>query len=144
MKIDTPRVVVAGLLGTAAMTVVGLYAAPLMGLPAMNPAVMLAGAMGGNLVLGWIGHFGIGVTLAAMYAVVGPSLPGGPALRGALWGIAPFLAAQIVVMPLMGMPLLSGSVSMALGSLVGHLVYGAVLGVVYGYGWRHEPVAAPA
>lgn len=144
MKIDTARVIVAGLLGTAAMTIVGVYAAPLMGLPPMNPAVMLAGAMGGNLALGWIAHFGIGVTLAAMYATVGPSLPGGPAVRGALWGIAPFLAAQIVVMPVMGMPLFSGSVSMATGSLVGHLVYGAVLGLVYGYGWQDEPMAAPA
>jgi hypothetical protein len=45
--------------------------------------------------------------------------------------------AQIVVMPMMGMPLFSGSAVMAMGSLVGHLVYGAVVGGMYG------PVAAP-
>ena len=32
---------------------------------------MLAGAMGGSIVLGWIGHFMIGVTLAVGYAAVG-------------------------------------------------------------------------
>lgn len=59
-------------------------------------------------------------------------LPGPPALKGALYGIAPFLLAQIVVMPMMGMPLFSGSAAMAIGSLIGHLVYGAVVGAIYG------------
>ena len=40
--------------------------------------------------------------------------------------------AQIIVMPMLGMPLYSGSAVMAKGSLVGHLVYGAVVGSVYG------------
>jgi hypothetical protein len=33
---------------------------------------------------------------------------------------------------MMGMPLFSGSMVMAMGSLIGHLVYGAVVGAVYG------------
>jgi uncharacterized membrane protein YagU involved in acid resistance len=114
------------------MTVVGLYMAPMMGLPPMNPAVMLAGAMGGNLALGWMAHFMIGVTLAAGYALVGSALPGPGFIRGALYGIAPFLMAQILVMPMMGMPVFSGSAALAMGSLVGHLVYGGVVGGIYG------------
>lgn len=144
MKVDIPRVVVAGIAGTAVMTVVGLYAAPLLGMPAMNPAAMLAGAMGGSVVLGWAAHFMIGITLAAMYAVVAPALPGPNPVRGALWGIAPFLMAQIVVMPMMGMPVFSGSVALAMGSLVGHLVYGAVVGAVYGAGSSEEVIPAAA
>ncbi len=35
-------------------------------------------------------------------------------------------------MPMMGMPLFSGSVTLAMGSLVGHLFYGGVVGGVYG------------
>jgi hypothetical protein len=131
-NIQIGRAVVAGLIGTVVMTAVGLWVAPLMGMPAMNPAQMLAGAMGGNLALGWMAHFMIGTILAVGYAVVAPSLPGAPALRGALYAIAPFLMAQIIVMPMMGMPLFSGSAVMAVGSLVGHLMYGAVLGSVYG------------
>jgi hypothetical protein len=132
MRIALGRAVAAGVLGTAVMTVVGLYIAPLMGMPAMNPAEMLAGAMGGNMALGWIGHFMIGTVLALGYALFGGVLPGSGAVRGALYGIAPFLLAQIVVMPMMGMPFFSGSASMAMGSLVGHLIYGAVVGAVYG------------
>ena len=136
------RAATAGIVGTVAMTLVGLYLAPLMGMPPMNPAAMLAGAMGGNAVLGWAGHFMIGILLAVGYAAVAaPALPGPVAIRGALYGLAPWLLAQVVVMPMMGMPLFSGSMVMAMGSLVGHLVYGAVVGAVYGPPAR---VAEPA
>lgn len=132
MRINLGRTVIAGVIGTAVMTVVGLYLAPMMGLPPMNPAVMLAGAMGGSLALGWMAHFIIGVTLAAGYALVGAALPGPGLVRGAIYGIAPFLMAQIVVIPMMGMPVFSGSAALAMGSLVGHLVYGGVVGGIYG------------
>lgn len=131
-NIKLGRAVVAGLIATAVMTAVGLWVAPMMGIPAMNPAQMLAGVMGGVLVLGWLAHFMIGTVLAILYAFVAPLLPGPPAVRGALYGIAPFLLAQIVVMPMMGMPAFSGSVVMAMGSLIGHVVYGGVVGRVYG------------
>ena len=131
-NIQIGRAIVAGLIGTVVMTAVGLWVAPLMGMPAMNPAQMLAGAMGGNLALGWMAHFMIGTILAVGYGAAAPFLPGAPALRGALYGIAPFLMAQIIVIPMMGMPLFSGSAVMAVGSLVGHLMYGAVIGSVYG------------
>ena len=132
MNLDIGRAGIAGIVGTAAMTVTGLYVAPLMGVPPMNPAVMLAGAMGGSLLLGWVAHFMIGVTLAVGYAVVARALPGSAIVRGALYGVGPFLLAQIVVMPMMGMPLFSGSATMAFGSLVGHVIYGGVVGAVYG------------
>lgn len=131
-RIDIGRSVAAGVLATAVMTAVGLWVAPLMGMPAMNPAEMLAGSMGGMLALGWIAHFMIGTVLALIYALVAPWLMGPPVLRGALYGIAPFLLAQLVVMPMMGMPIFSGSAVMALGSLIGHLVYGGVVGGVHG------------
>jgi uncharacterized membrane protein YagU involved in acid resistance len=105
----------------------------------MNPAEMLAGAMGGSIVLGWIGHLMIGVILAIGYAIVAHALPGQAWLRGALYGIAPWLLAQLVVIPMMGMPVFSGSAVMAMGSLIGHLVYGAVVGAIYG-----APVSEPA
>jgi hypothetical protein len=132
MNIDLKRALLAGITGTAVMTAVGLWVAPMIGMPPMNPATMLADAMGGIVALGWVGHFMIGIILAVIYALVASRLPGAPAVRGALFGIAPFLLAQIVVIPMMGMPIFSGSVVMAMGSLIGHLVYGAVVGVVYG------------
>lgn len=140
MNIKLGRAIVAGIIGTAVMTAVGLWVAPLMGMPAMNPAEMLAEPMGGSMALGWIAHFMIGTILALIYAVVAPWLPGAPALRGALYGIAPFLVAQIVVVPMMGMPVFSGSVVMAMGSLIGHLIYGAVVGGIYGDVPARRPV----
>ena len=137
MKRNWGKAAVAGLVGTAAMTIVGLYVAPMMGMPAMNPADMLAGQMGGNMMAGWAGHLMIGVVLAEIYAVVAPSLPGAPALRGALFAVAPWLVAMVVMMPMMGMGLFGGAMAGAVGSLLGHLVYGSIVGAIYG-----DPVAA--
>lgn len=142
MNIKVGQVLLAGIIGTAAMTAVGLWVAPLMGMPPMNPAVMLAGAMGGSMALGWMAHFMIGIILAAGYAVVGSRFPGPGFVRGALYGVIPFFMAQLLVMPMMGMPLFSGSAAMAMGSLVGHLVYGGFVGGVYGE--ANEVKAAPA
>ena len=132
MRLNYGRTLLAGVAGTAVMTMIGVWGAPMMGLPPMNPATMLASAMGGMLAAGWAAHFMIGVVLAAGYALVASRLPGPVAARGALFAIAPWLAAQLIVMPMMGMPLFSGSVALAMGSLIGHLAYGGVVGVVEG------------
>ncbi len=138
MKINFGKAILAGILGTLVMTAVGLWAAPMMGIPRMNPADMLAQQMGGSAALGWAGHLMIGTILAVIYAGVSSRLAGPFALRGALFGLAPYLMAQLLVMPMMGMPLFSGSLSLAMGSLVGHLIYGAVVGAVYGAGAETE------
>lgn len=133
MRQNYIRVVGAGLAGTLVMTAIGLWIAPAMGLPRMNPAEMLASKMGGVAILGWLGHMMIGSILALIYAAFAASrLPGPPAVRGAVFSLVPWLMAQVVVIPMMGMPLFSGSMTMAMGSLVGHLVYGAVVGAIVG------------
>jgi len=140
MGLNVKKAVGAGIVGTAVMTMVGVWGAPMMGMPRMNPAEMLAGKMGGNLVLGWMAHFMVGIILAVFYGMVAPSLPGAPWIRGALFGVAPWLMQQLAVMPMMGMGLFSGSMALAGGSLLGHLVYGAVVGAIYGA----PPAATPA
>ncbi len=133
MKPSTTRVITAGVLGTLIMTLVGVYIAPMIGIPRMNPADMLASVMGRLTILGWMGHLMIGVVLAFIYSTVALArLPGPAAARGMLFSIAPWLMAQIVIMPMMGMGLFSGSAALAAGSLIGHLAYGAVLGGVAG------------
>ncbi len=139
MNINFGRAALAGSLGPVRMTVVGLYAAPLLGIPAMNPADMLADQMGRNALLGWIGHFMIGVIFAEVYAVVAGFLPGPVVVRGALFALAPWLLAQVAVMPMMGMGFFSGAMNLAMGSLIGHIIYGGVVGAVYG-----EPSPGPA
>ena len=144
MKPNISRAIAGGVLGTLVMTVVGVYVAPMMGIPAMNPANMLAGPMGGSVVLGWMGHLMIGIVLAIIYVTVALTrLPGPAAVRGALFSLAPWLMAQIVVMPMMGMGLFSGSMVLAGGSLIGHLVYGVVLGGVTGAPERQAAAEGP-
>ena len=132
MQINWMKAAIAGIVATLVMTMVGVWGAPMMGMPAMNPADMLAMKMGNNIMLGWAGHLMIGVILALIYAKVGGMLRGPAPIRGAVFAIAPWLVAQVMVMPMMGMGLFSGSMTMAVGSLIGHLVYGATLGAIYG------------
>lgn len=130
-RINVRRAIVAGLAGTAAMTAL-MLAPPMRGMPPLNIGEMLGSMMGGIVALGWVAHFMIGVVLALNYATVfAAHLPGPAPVRGALFAIVPWLMAQLVVMPMMGAGLFSGSALTAAGSLMGHLVYGAVLGAVY-------------
>ncbi len=132
MKLNVGRAVLAGLAGTAVMTMLMLLA-PRMGMPPMNVGAMLGSVMGGNVALGWAAHFMIGTILALGYAVgFAARIPGAPAVRGVIFSLLPWLMAQLVVMPMMGMGLFSGSMLAAGGSLMGHVVYGAVAGQIYG------------
>jgi uncharacterized membrane protein YagU involved in acid resistance len=126
------KAVVAGLVATTAMTML-MMVAPSMGMPKMDIAGMLASKMGGIRALGWMAHFVIGSVLALVYAArFARRIPGRAFIRGAVYSLLPWLVAQVVVMPMMGMGLFSGSMAMAGGSLLGHVVYGAVLGGIYG------------
>jgi vacuolar-type H+-ATPase subunit I/STV1 len=53
-----------------------------------------------------------------------------------LWGVILWFLAQVMVMPMMGMGVFSSRTpepAMAvLGSLMGHLIYGAILGALAG------------
>ena len=79
-------------------------------------------------------HFVIGTVLAITYATTlfVTRLPSPGVVRGALYGLVPWIVAQLMVMPMMGAGLFGGSFGAAFGSLMGHLVYGAVLGGIYG------------
>ncbi|MFU8803510.1 MAG: DUF6789 family protein [Bradymonadaceae bacterium] len=130
--INIVKAIVAGLLGTAVMTAFMLMA-PLMGMPPMNIGEMLGSMMGGITSLGWVMHFMIGTVLAIGYAAIfATRLPGPPAARGAIFSLIPWLMAQVVVMPMMGAGFFSGSMLVAGGSLVAHLIFGVVVGGVYG------------
>lgn len=134
------RAVAAGVVGTAVMTAVLLWA-PLAGLPklaigellstflAVSVAVFRVGPVGG-----WVIHGLVGIALALVYAgVFATRLPGKPVVRGALYGFLVFLVAQVVFMPAVGAGVFSrGDVAMIVGSLIGHLVYGGLVGGIYG------------
>lgn len=128
------RAALGGFVGTVAMTAMMYVVAPMMGLH-MDIAAMLGSMLGGSWLAGLMMHFINGtvifpaVYVYALYA----HLPGSPAIRGTVWGLALWLVAQTVVMPMMGAGLFSsamGGVMAAMGSLIGHLLYGSLLGVI--------------
>lgn len=133
------RAIIAGLAGTVMMTLF-TYMGQFMNIKMDIPA-MLSTMFGGNLVLGWVMHFMIGIILGVNYGAlfyskfnINPTW-----LRGAIFAIVPWLMAQIVVMPMMniinGMSyssgFFSGSIMMAMASLMGNFVFGAVIGFIY-------------
>jgi len=138
-KVNLSSVVISGIIATSAMTMM-MLAAPLMGMPKMNISKMLGNVMGNNEILGWMTHFVIGIVLAFIYgAIFFRKFNQKGWLDGILYSILPFLAAQLMVMPMMmvinGMSftsgIFSGSIIMAMGSLIGHIIFGAVLGTIY-------------
>lgn len=128
------RAVVGGFAGTEAMTMMMYLVAPMMGLN-MDIAAMLGSVLGGSWTAGLVMHFVNGsiifpaIYVHALYA----QLPGSPAVKGTTWGVVLWLVAQVVVMPMMGAGLFSsamGGMMAAMGSLVGHVLYGSVLGAI--------------
>lgn len=139
---------VAGLVATTAMTIF-TYMAPLMGFE-MDIPKMLANTMGGPIIVGWITHFMVGEILAINFgAIFLSAVNKNPNLKtGSLFGLIPWFIAQVMVMPMMSLMgggsysngLFSGSMMVAMASLVGHLIYGAILGKIY----KPETVVATA
>ena len=135
MRPNVTRLVLGGLVGTMAMTAMMMYmVAPMMGVR-MDIAAMLGSMLGGSWAAGMAMHFINGTVLFPLvygYLLVS-RLPGPPLLRGALWGVVLWLIAQTMVMPMMGAGLFSaaaGGMVAAVGSLVGHVLYGTILGTV--------------
>lgn len=130
------RAVLGGFVGTMAMTAMMYLVAPMMGLR-MDIAAMLGSMLGMGWAAGMMMHMVNGaVVFPAIYTFVFYGrLPGSPAARGLTWGVALWLLAQVVVMPMMGGGLFSsamGGMMAAAGSLVGHLLYGGALGLIAG------------
>lgn len=147
MRNDTTigRAMLGGLAGTLMMTAMMYVAAPMMGLQ-MDIAGMLGSMLGGSWTAGLMMHLLNGVVVFPLVftLALASRLPGSWAVRGALWGGALWLIAQLVVMPMMGGGIFSsamGGPMAAMASLVGHLLYGGVFGAVAG---SREPRIAHA
>lgn len=130
------RSMLGGLVGTAMMTAMMYFVAPMMGLN-MDIAAMLGSMLGGSWAAGMAMHFVNGtVIFPLIYAyVLYALLPGSPAVKGAAWGVVLWLLAQAVVMPMMGGGFFSmamGGMMAVAGSLMGHLLYGVLLGAIAG------------
>lgn len=130
------RSILGGFAGTLVMTGMMYMVAPMMGLH-MDIAQMLGSMLANNWTAGMMMHFVNGTIIFPMiYAyLLFQWLPGNPTMKGAAWGVILWLLAQVMVMPMMGGGFFSmamGGMMAAMGSLVGHLLYGGILGAIAG------------
>jgi alcohol dehydrogenase (cytochrome c) len=131
---------IAGFAGVTALSILMLIKSRLGLLPELNPIAdivnILNGYTGADLPMaaGWVGHFVIGsIAWGAAYALLEPIFPGPAIVKGLVFALIAWLAMMILFMPLAGRGFFAMSLGapLALATLVVHLVYGAVLGVVY-------------
>lgn len=145
MRPSVIRSIAGGVAGTTVMTLMMYIVAPMMGIH-MDIAQMLGSMLGNSWSAGLVMHFMNGAVIFPLVfaLVLYDRLPGGPILKGTAWGVILWIVAQVVVMPMMGAGFFSlamGGIMPAMGSLIGHLLYGAILGAIVG---APEPVGVPS
>ena len=97
-----------------------------LGFPRVPVWEVLADKLNAPILIGWVAHFIIGIFLAAVYIFwLKSRLRGNDATRGMTFGLLPFILVQVVTLSLGGFDIL-----LFLGSFVGHLTYGFVLGLI--------------
>jgi len=134
IKEKLPKALLGGLIGTVVFTLMGKFMAPhIIGHP-MDVAVMVAPLLGGSHTLGVVAHFVNGIVVYPItYLLFGISRMPGPApLRGALFLVLIYLVAMLVFMPIIGQGLFLGSLPKAMVALMGHIVFGLIMGGIIG------------
>ncbi|TIC79551.1 DUF6789 family protein [Crenobacter intestini] len=138
------KAVIAGFAATIVLSML-MMAKHVMGLmPQVNPVMDLAllfahfTRSAPNMMMGWLMHFLLGsVVWGLAYAWLSPQLKGSPLVRGLMFAVMAWFAMMVLFMPLVGHGLFAMGYGMgvmpAMATLMLHLAYGAVLGLVYGH-----------
>ena len=137
MRPNIGRAMLGGFVGTLAITLMMYQLGPMMGMMKMDIAESLGKMTGMGWMAGMMIHFLNGtIIFPLLYAfLLYRVLPGGPVVKGTTWGVILWLIAQLMVMPMMGGGMFSskmGGMMTVGGSLIGHLLYGALLGAIGG------------
>lgn len=128
--------IVAGFIATVVLSILMVIKKNMGVEPALNPVSDIMQFLGTtNMIVGWVGHFILGsVVWGIIFVIIKNILPGKYWWRGILYGIILWLVMMVIYMPVMGW----GFFAMKLGgkavvmTLVLHVIYGFVLGLVYG------------
>lgn len=137
--------ILAGFIATAVLSVLMVMKAMMGMMPDLNVITMLTTMLGAtNPAIGWVMHFMIGTVIwGGLFAAIQDRLPGGSVIvRGVIFGIGAWLLMMVAVMPMAGAGLFGLRFGMAapVMTLLLHVVFGATLGAVYG--WGRAPAAA--
>ncbi len=107
-------------------------------MPMMAMVAMVVGSQ--SLVVGWVYHLFNSAVIGALFGAVLGGRPrgyGSGAGWGAVWGLVWWVLGGLILMPiLLGMPAFAPLRMLpmrpvAMGSLVGHLLYGLILGMAF-------------
>ncbi len=133
---DTSKGIVAGFAATVVLSMI-MVAKGMMGLmPNLDVIAMLGSMMNTTPTIGWVIHFMIGMIAWGIgFAIVLNVLPGKSNLsKGINFGIAAWVLMMVVVMPMAGAGLFGLNMGMMAPAmtLMLHVIYGAVLGLVFG------------
>ena len=141
--------IVAGLVGTVIISMV-MMMGPKMGMPKMAIWEMLGSMFSpdGNVALGWVMHLMMGIIFGIVYADLwAVGIGSATATSGALFGLVHWLMVGVMMgaIPMLHAGIKAGSVStpgvfmlnsggmMAfMGGLIGHVIFGVVVALVYG------------
>jgi len=135
---DIPKGLLAGLVATIVLSLLMVLKAMMGLMPQLDLPKMLAGMMGSPdmPIVGWVVHFAIGIVVYGVaIAALGSKLPGSSRVgHGVMLGIIGWLIMMVVLMPMAGAGLfgMNMGVMAPMMTLVLHLIFGAVLGWIYG------------
>ncbi|MBE0437204.1 MAG: hypothetical protein IBX56_15535 [Methylomicrobium sp.] len=137
MKLNLTKILAGGFAGTLLMSLMMQYGAPMMVGQPMDIAAMIGNMMGGVYAIGMTMHIMLGVLVfPLLYALVMfRFLPGPPWLKGLLYGSILWFLAATMVMPMAGAGFFMseiGGIKAAMAALMGHWVYGGLLGAIVG------------
>lgn len=128
------KALLGGFIGTIVFTVMGQFIAPhIIGFP-MNIGKMIAGMIHSPENVGVMIHFVMGTILFPIsYLLLGYNrIPGPGWLKGLLYLLPIYLVAMIVIVPMAGKGLFFDSFPTAMIALMGHLIYGVIMGAIIG------------
>jgi len=135
---DLLKGMLAGLAATVVLSLLMVLKAMIGLTPQLDLPKMLAGMMGSPdmPIIGWIVHFAIGIVVyGAAIAVFDSKLPGTSRVgHGVILGVLGWLIMMVVLMPMAGAGLfgMNMGIMAPMMTLMLHLIFGAVLGWVYG------------
>jgi len=136
MKPNIRKTIAGGFIGTVMFTLMMRVVAPMMGVR-MDIVAKLGEMTHTGMAGGLFMHFLNGTVIFPLIYVylLYRLLPGAPWQKGLLWGVILWLGVEIVMMPMMGSGIFSmetGGMKAVIAALMGHLVYGAILGAITG------------
>ncbi len=141
MKHSLPNSLIASFIATLVLSMIMIMKKTMGLMPEMNPIADLVTIMqdiSGLTIMplfAWILHFLIGTFIWGIsFFLLYEILPGGKLIKGILFGLGAWMLMMLTLEPLAGHGLfgLQTSPVIAVMSMMLHIVFGAILGLIYG------------